>query len=208
MAEAINFIPGNQIWQMQEDHEQVNTLPDQHDEAAFEIVFKAHFKRLHAYAFTFVKDNDVAEDMVQNTFVKLWERSPGLRIHTSVSAYLYRSVYHECLNYLKHEKVKAVHETHSRHVDISHAADASAQTQLNELQHKLNQSLAQLPEGCRTVFQLSRFESLKYQEIADKLGISIKTVENQMGKALKLLRSRLIDYLPFLFFMISLITIN
>jgi RNA polymerase sigma-70 factor, ECF subfamily len=82
--------------------------------------------------------------------------------------------------------------------DINNAAD---KLKLKELEVKLDQALKELPEQCRTIFQLSRFEELKYMEIAGKLGISVKTVENQMGKALKLLRTKLKDFLPMLIFL-------
>lgn len=176
--------PGNEV------------LTYSHSEAAFERVFKTNFKALHRYAYTFVKDEYIAEDVVQSAFVKLWEKSSDLRIHSSVTAYLYRSVYHECLNHLKHQKVRTMHETFVKHTTSGSEGSPAEQMQLKELQDKLSDALAQLPEGCRTIFQLSRFESLRYKEIADKLGISIKTVENQMGKALKVLRLKLIDYLP------------
>jgi RNA polymerase sigma-70 factor (ECF subfamily) len=170
----------------------------QHSEAAFERIFKTHFKALHCYAFTFVKDRAAAEDLVQATFCRLWEKSGDLEIHHSVTAYLYRAVYHECLNYLKHRKVEAVHEQHSKHFAERHTENALERTGLRELEGRLASALAELPEGCRTVFQMSRFESLKYREIADQLGISVKTVENQMGKALRVLRLKLADFLPLL----------
>lgn len=172
-------------------------------EASFEQVFKTHFKALHAYAYTFVKDSDTAEDMVQMTFMKLWEKSAKLNIHSSLTGYLYRSVYNECLNYFKHEKVKINHENHEKHTGRQPLHDPSSRVQMAELEGDLADALAALPEGCRTVFQMSRFESLKYQEIADRLGISIKTVENQMGKALKILRLKLKDYLPLFLILLS-----
>jgi len=184
-----------------------NILPLLNSEAAFEQVFKTHFKALHGYAYTFVKDRDVAEDMVQNTFVKLWEKSGDLNIHTSLAAYLYRSVNHECLNYLKHQTVKATHESYTRHTAGLPEGNAMDKLSHRELQEKLSVALSELPEGCRTVFQLSRFEMLKYREIAEKLGISPKTVENQMGKALKMLRLKLADYLP-IWLLILFIGIN
>ncbi|HET8572533.1 MAG TPA: RNA polymerase sigma-70 factor [Edaphocola sp.] len=192
---------------MEQQSSEGNILPFLNSEAAFEQVFKAHFKTLHGYAYTFVKDRDVAEDMVQNTFVKLWERSGDLNIHTSLSAYLYRSVNHECLNYLKHQTVRAAHESYTRHTAGLQEENAMEKLRHRELQEKLSEALSELPEGCRTVFQLSRFEALKYRDIAEKLGISVKTVENQMGKALKMLRLRLADYLPIWLF-ILLIGIN
>jgi RNA polymerase sigma-70 factor (ECF subfamily) len=170
-------------------------LLGQKDERAFEQVFKQHYRPLRAYAFTLLKDDAAAEEMVQNVFCKLWERTEGLQISGPIGAYLYRAVHNESLNYLKHQKVRSEHSLRvSYHMD-GHGESATGTVRMKELEEKIRAALNELPEGCRTVFQLSRFEELKYSQIADVLGISIKTVENQMGKALKLLRARLAEFL-------------
>ena len=165
--------------------------------ALFEQLFKAHFKDLHGYACSIVKDDATAEEMVQNVFYKLWEKKDRVNIEQSVSGYLYRAVYNECMNYLKHNKVKRNYQVHVNSTS-SEAFDGEEQVELRELQQKIQTALSELPEQCRTIFHLSRNEELKYSNIADKLGISMKTVEYQMGKALKLLRSKLADFLPVL----------
>lgn len=164
------------------------------DEATFEQVFKTHYKNLHAYSYSILNDEMAAEEMVQNVFFKLWERTETLSINGSVGAYLYRAVYNESLNYLKHLKVRSQHQLFVAH--RSGETDLATKTiHLKELEQKLRLALNDLPEQCRTIFQLSRFEELRYREIAERLDISIKTVENQMGKALKFLRIRLVDFL-------------
>ena len=165
------------------------------NEKVFEEVFKTHFKNLHAYACTILKDGSDAEEMVQQVFYKIWEKKINLDIHTSIKAYLYRSVHNECMNHIKHQKVKTVHQQHAMRQD-KQEVDPAQQLTGNELEKKIIDALNELPEQCRTVFQMSRFESLKYQEIAFQLGISVKTVEAQMGKALKRLRVSLVEYLP------------
>ncbi|CAL1519883.1 RNA polymerase sigma-70 factor [Chitinophaga sp. MM2321] len=182
------------------------SLLEKDDTLTFEQAFKTHFKGLHAYACTILKDEVMAEEMVQNVFCKLWEKSGDIKIRQSVSGYLYRAVYHESINYLRHQKVKAAHQAHSQYQMSNNLnpGSASGKVILRELEEKLDKALRDLPEKCRTVFQLSRFEELKYQEIADRLGISIKTVENQMGKALRLLRLNLIDFLPLLLLLLNL----
>lgn len=165
-------------------------------EQEFEQVFKSNFKSLHAYAFTIIKDDIMAEELVQNVFCRLWEKKAKLDIQTSLAAYLYRSVYHESLNYLKHLKVRSAYNSYAQTRGHNNADHAEKKLLLADLEQKLNMALAELPEQCRTIFQMSRFEELKYQEIADRLGLSIKTIENQMGKALKLLRLKLVDFLP------------
>lgn len=164
-------------------------------EAGFEAIFRSHFRALHAYACTIIKDEAAAEDIVQNTFYKLWERRDQLQILQSVAAYLYRAVYHESLNYLKHAKVKKNHHDYVTARPQQQEGPAG-HTALRELESRLETALRELPEQCRTIFQKSRFEELKYREIADQMGLSVKTVENQMGKALRLLRLKLADFLP------------
>ncbi|RQP11842.1 MAG: RNA polymerase sigma-70 factor [Parapedobacter sp.] len=172
------------------------TLVHTDHESVFEEAFKSNFKALHAYSYTVLQDEAMAEEIVQTVFLKLWESRERMAIHTSLRAYLYKSVYNESLNYLKHKKVQRKYmEEAMVAYKQQQAQEADAD---NELQKQLQRALRQLPEKCRTVFQLSRFEELKYQEIGDKLGISLKTVEAHMGKALKLLRVQLADFLPLL----------
>ncbi len=172
------------------------------DETAFEQVFKAHFKNLHAYAFSILRDEVAAEEAVQNVFCKIWERAGNLSINGPLAAYLYRAVNNESLNYLKHQKVKAAHALHVAYVGEAHRETPARLLQGKELEGRLRRAMNELPEQCRTIFQLSRFEELRYREIADRMGLSVKTVENQMGKALKLLREKLSDLLPFVIWLL------
>ena len=180
----------------------IGTLLAQKDEAAFEQVFKTHFKRLHAYAFTILKDEAEAEEMVQQVFFKIWERNENLSLTGSVTAYLYRAVHNESLNYIKHQKVRSDHKLHIAYRMKNEVEHPAKKTLTSEMEKKIHEALNELPEQCRTIFQMSRFDELKYREIADKLGISVKTVENQMGKALKLLRAKLVDFLILVFLFI------
>lgn len=174
-------------------------------EQEFEQVFKSHFKALHAYACTILKEEAMAEEIVQQVFFKLWEKKDQLEIIQSLKAYLYRSVYNECLNYLKHQKVKQTHKSHTIYTTQEGAENVAGKLQAKELERKIAEALNQLPEQCRTIFQMSRFEELKYREIADRLNLSVKTIENQMGKALKIMRMQLIEYLPSLIVMLILL---
>ena len=183
---------------MELENEAIGVLLAQRDETAFEQVFKTHFKRLHAYAFTILRDEEEAEEMVQQVFFKLWERNENLSLTGSVSAYLYRAVHNESLNYIKHQKVRSDHKLHVAYSMKNEVEHPEKKIQAGELEKKIHSALNELPEQCRTIFQMSRFDELKYREIADKLGISVKTVENQMGKALKLLRAKLVDFLIFI----------
>lgn len=164
------------------------------DSAGFETLFREHFKGLHAYASTILKDHDGAEDVVQQCFIKLWKIWDAGDIPSSPASYLYRAVHNDCLNVLKHQKVKMAHQQYTRHTANESAPESV--TKVRELEAALDKALSELPEQCRTIFQLSRFEELKYREIAERLGLSIKTIEAQMGKALRLLRTKLAPHLP------------
>jgi RNA polymerase sigma-70 factor, ECF subfamily len=189
---------------MELENEAITTLLSQRDESAFEQVFKTHFKRLHAYAFTILRDEVEAEEVVQQVFFKLWERNENLSLTGSVSAYLYRAVHNESLNYIKHQKVRSNHQLHVAYSMKNEVEHPAKKVLAGELEKKIHSALNELPEQCRTIFQLSRFDELKYREIADKLGISVKTVENQMGKALKLMRAKLVDFLTYILLFINL----
>ena len=135
---------------------------------------------------------------MQSTFLNVWEKKETLSIRTAVKPYLYAMVRNACLNVIKHEKIKQKHAVEELAIGI-HSYDSVSHTVAgSELELKIQQAMEKLPEQCRLVFKLSRFEELKYSEIADQLNISIKTVENHMGKALKIMREQLKDYLPLL----------
>jgi RNA polymerase sigma-70 factor (ECF subfamily) len=172
------------------------------NEIAYEMIFKSYYQPLCRYAYTFLHDKEESEEVVQSVFISLWEKRSMLEIQTSFKAYLYRMVRNSCLNVIKHEKVKKQHVAHELAVAEVSYNSVSEKVYANELSLKITEAMKALPEQCRLVFQLSRFEELKYQEIADQLNISIKTVENHMGKALKIMREQLKEYLPlFILFM-------
>ena len=174
----------------------------QGNESAYEMIFRTYYQPLCRYAYSFLRDKEEAEEVVQAAFITLWEKRNALAIETSLKSYLYRMIRNSCLNVIKHAKVKQQHAAHELAVgEVSHES-VSQRVYASELEIKITEAMKTLPEQCRLVFQLSRFEELKYQEIADQLQISVKTVENHMGKALKLMRLQLKDYLPlFLLFM-------
>lgn len=168
------------------------------DITAFEMLFRTYYQPLCNYAYTFVQDRDEAEEIVQSTFLNVWEKRDNLSIHTGVKPYLYAMVRNASLNVLKHEKIKQQHVTMELAVAERSVESVTRTVMASELETKIYKAMDKLPEQCRLVFKLSRFEELKYSEIAEQLDISIKTVENQMGKALKIMRDQLRDYLPLL----------
>lgn len=199
MGAALTLEPGYGAVRMEIDDQSISVLLAKQDEAAFERVFKTYFKSLHGYACTIVKDEAEAEEIVQQVFFKLWDRAHSLSFNGPIAAYLHRAVYNDCLNYLKHLKVRSGHQLYVAHRMKQQSETAPAPMAGKELEARYKKALEELPEQCRLVFQLSRFGDMKYRQIAEELNISVKTVENQMGKALKVLRSGLKEFLPVLF---------
>jgi len=183
-----------------------NTALNMLDAREYEIVFKQYYESLCDYANLWMKDMDAAEEIVQNTFVRLWEKKTSLKIETSLKSYLYKSVYHAALNEIKHQNVKNKYiNMHNSEEPINEMTSAA---QVKDLEQRIDAALQKLPEQCRLIFQMSRFRELKYREIAEVLNISVKTVENQMGKALKIMRSNLADYLSILLLVLNILLLT
>lgn len=154
-----------------------------------ENLFKDYYEALHRYAFSILKDEDDAKDILQIVFINIWERRETLQITSSTKAYLYRSVYNESLNYIKKEGVRLKHQEGASVLQESTQPTTDAQEDIIMWKQKVDSVLDQMPPQCRTVFVKSRTENKKYLEIADELGISVKTVEAHMSKALKIIRT-------------------
>jgi RNA polymerase sigma-70 factor, ECF subfamily len=165
------------------------------DIKTFEMTFKQYYKPLVHYSNTILRDMDEAEDIVQQSFITIWQKQAELQIETSLKSYLYKAVYNASLNRVKQQKVRQNYANELQAVSAYPTAEVSHQ---KELETKIEWALSQLPEQCAKVFKMSRYDQLKYQAIANELNISIKTVENHVGKALKLMREMLKDYLPLL----------
>lgn len=163
------------------------------DEKVFETIFRDHYESLVHFARKYVMADDLAEEVVQEVFSNLWIKSGALEIKTTVKSYLFGAVRNACLNFLKHEKVKLAFANNERFVQSE--AEITDFLELDELKERIEQAYAKIPDKCREIFEMSRHEGKKYQEIADELNLSVKTVENQMGKALKILREELKDYI-------------
>lgn len=166
------------------------------DERIFEEVFHHYYSALCRYARSLLHDSEGAEEVVQQTFIAIWEKRENIHYSVSLKAYLYRAVHNRCLNEIEKKKVRREYATDHLQQPETAAMPADAPQRQKELYKLIREAIDRLPEQCRKIFQLSRFEEMKYAEIAEHLGLSIKTVENQMGKALRLLREELKDYLP------------
>src|SRR5687767_12078992 len=173
------------------------------DITAFEMIFRTYYQPLCNYAYTFLQDKEEAEEIVQSTFMSVWEKHNTISIRTSVKSYLYAMVRNACLNVIKHEKIKQKHAVEEIALAPQSHDSVSSSVVSSELETKIQEAMEKLPEQCRLVFKLSRFEELKYSEIAEQLNISVKTVENHMGKALKIMREQLKDYLPIIILLMN-----
>ncbi len=168
------------------------------DENKFiEVLFKKYYSSLCRTVNRIVNDTDAAEDLVQDVFMKVWNNRQTLEINLSIKSYLYRSAINSALNYLERSK-KIVNLEESNFLEPS-VNDAEDQLHFNEVQQRVKEATDALPPACKTIFILSRQENMSYKEIADSLQISPKTVENQMGKALKHFREYLSVYIKHLF---------
>lgn len=162
----------------------------------FEIVFRTYYQNLCRYANMWTSNSDESEEIVQSVFVKLWEKKDVIKVDTSVKSYLFKAVYHSSLNAIKHKKVKEQYAQMKEHQELH--SEMQSNISLKELEKRVEIALSELPDQCRLIFKMSRFQELKYREIAEVLNLSVKTVENQMGKALKLMRHNLADFLSVL----------
>lgn len=165
----------------------------QGDKQEFEKLFRSSYVSLVRYAKTILKDHDTAEEIVQDLFFRLWQDRGNITIESSLNGYLFRSVHNKSLHFIEHQKVIDRHAG-----EIAASADETAEPvtdaiYYSELQSKVARVLEQLPERCSVIFRMSRFEGLKYNEIAEKLSVSLKTVEANMGKALKEFRKALAE---------------
>ena len=167
------------------------------NEIAFEQLFNKYYASLCLFTFQFLHDREMAEEIVQEVFVKIWAKRKTLQIKTSIKHYLLSSVRNQSLNRIQHEKVE---KHYARQVQLGTPDEQDLDLCFQEvgLRQKIEKSIGLLPEKRREVFRLSREEGLKYNEIADRLHLSVKTVEAQMGLALKQLRESLKDYEEYL----------
>ena len=177
------------------------------NKSEFERVYVEFFDVLFALGVQYTSDASVAESIVQDVFLKLWEVKENLLPQTNIRNFLYTLTKNICLNHLRSQKTVWKHLNQVKQYEYDYAIESlnrigDSYLEFKELADKVDQAIGKLPDDLKIIFSLSRFEDLKYREIAEKLNISEKTVEAKMTKALKLLRKELKDYLP-VFYMIT-----
>jgi RNA polymerase sigma-70 factor (ECF subfamily) len=186
-------------------NDEVNTKdmfsPDR--EREFKQLFETFYPRLLRFANEYVGSTHDAEDIVQNVFLKLWEKRTSLPVDTNLNAYLLTMVKNHCLDFLKHQQVVNRFSINrkaelQREMEFNYYAISkfdAEQMDKETLEQLVEKAISELPVQCRKAFELSRYEGLKYREIAEKMGISVKTVETHISNALKILRITLKDCL-------------
>ncbi len=157
-------------------------------EAEFEKLFKSYFTPLCSVAYAVVKDSDQARDIVQQVFIKLWDKRDSLKATDQLKSYLHRAVVNTSLNHIERAKKMKLEDDFSTYEKNIQESSNSSEEKQKELGNKIKAAIAELPEKCQLVFSLSRYEGMTNQEIADYLDISIKAVEKHIGRALKELR--------------------
>lgn len=165
------------------------------DSAAFDAVFRQFYAHLVGYVQSLLRDQAAAEEVVQDIMLELWRRRASLTAEMSLKAYLFQSARNRAFNHSRHARIVRQSEPLLIH-EHSPPQPADAEFAGEELSAAITSAIATLPPRCREVFELSRVDGLRYQEIATALGISVKTVETQMGKALQVLRQRLSAWRP------------
>lgn len=172
------------------------------DELAFEKIFKANYNRITGFCNQFIYDIDNAGSIAQEVFLNLWLNREKVESINGIRAFLYTFAKSGCLNYLRHRRIVSRYEDkylQEREDDLNREILESFNLdalEFSELEALIQKAINDLPEKCRQVFVMSRFDGKMNKEIADELNISVKAVEANMTRALKALRISLADYLP------------
>lgn len=162
------------------------------DVNVYELLFKHFYPSLVGFANAYIKNHDAAEDIVQEVFVKIWNERKKLTIK-NIKTYLYTAVKNQCLNFLKHKKVE---KNYLVSANNTHVDENTIETELNfnELKNAYEEAIQNLPEKCRIVICMNRFDDLSYVEIAEILDLSVNTIETHMKRALRSIRKALADF--------------
>ena len=180
------------------------------DKKAFEAVYNEFFGVLYHLCLNYLHDDKVSEELVQDTFMKLWEIRETLNDQINIRNFLYTITKNNCLNYLRNQKISLKHQENIKYLEMQFNYEALEKLgnylQFEELRNRIDEAISKLPAEVIETFKLSRFEELSYREIADRQGISVKTVEARISKALRILPVELKDYLPVVYLISKIIS--
>ncbi|MBD3287810.1 RNA polymerase sigma-70 factor [candidate division KSB1 bacterium] len=160
------------------------------DVRSFELLFNSYAESLLKFAVRYVHDLNIAEDIIQNVFMTVWKYRSELQEQKNIKSYLFTITKNQCLKYIRHNKVEQEYAARELSTESESTTPLDI-VQEKETRHSINNAIQELPEKCRIIFCMNRFDRLTYAEIAEIQGISIKTVETQMMRALKYLRKKL-----------------
>lgn len=168
------------------------------DEIAFEFLYKRFYAQLVRFAWRYLKTKAVAEELVQELFADCWENGEEWDLKGSVKSYFYKIVRNESLNYLKHKRVENKYDPEWMSTkEVIMMPEFKDKTREEQIRQAIKQAVEELPERSRMTYKLHRYDGLTYEEIAEVMGVSVKTVESQMTRTLKILRNRLAYLMPF-----------
>lgn len=162
------------------------------DYSSFEVLFRRHYQPMVSFAFSIVRNDVIAEEIAQEVFIYVWEKKSKIELSGKFTSYLSTAIRNKCINYIRLELPK---QQASTGLEDVHMAIAPRTDDTKALQTKIQHAINQLPPKCRHIFTLSRYGGMTYQEIAGEMDLSLKTIENQMGIALKKLKELLKDEL-------------
>lgn len=175
----------------QQNDDQLVNLIQYDDEAAFRELFDRYYTLLTNIANRYVEDVHIAEDIAQDVFIKLWNRRKNLAIHFSFKQYICRAVVNTSINHLRQQKKLDIilsEDTDEEYFTRPNLTDDDQRAEQENLENKLLEAIQRLPERCRLVFTMHKIDGLSHKEVAEELGISTKTIENQITKAMKVLK--------------------
>lgn len=162
---------------------------------AFSVIFITYYKDLVLFATNYTHEIDTAQEIIQDTFLKLWEDHDEIDIKISLKSYLLKTVQNRCIDWLRHVKVQQKFKDESLINSIDYEFNADTYIINSEIEGLIRDALNKIPPEFSQAYRMHRHEGLKYQEIAEKLNVSVRTVEVRIGKALSALRNELHDYL-------------
>ena len=175
---------------------------------AFEAVYTDFFGVIYHLSLQYLHDEKIADEIVQDSFIKIWEIRETLNDRFNIRNFLYTITKNNCLNYLRNQKTALKHQENLKYLEMQFNYEAlekmGSYMEFEELRLKIDQTIGSLPDELRETFLLSRFDELQYKEIAEKLSVIIKTVEARMTRSLKILRHELKDYLTVIYLITNL----
>ena len=184
----------------------VNELLDQivsGNITAYETFYKIMQPRLYSFCRKIIEDKEISRDVVQDVFISFWENRSLMNIHGTLSSYVFQMTYFKCMDHLRRLKIESKYQSYAalkiKESELSFfdpEYNATGSLFFNEIESTISSAIDSLPEQCRNIFIMSRVDELKNKEIAEKLGLSVRTVESQIYKALKVLKSELKEYYP------------